>query len=50
MVRSENGKVIFRIYRNGDATSVIAEGDKIALLRLVDEPVIIEGKNLKTKI
>ncbi|MBQ3230721.1 MAG: hypothetical protein IJB49_06845 [Clostridia bacterium] len=50
MVRSESGKVIFRIYRNGDATSVIAEGDKIALLRLVDEPVIIEGKNLKTKI
>ena len=41
IAESENGKSIICEFRNGDAVSQLSEGDVIAVLRLVDEPIII---------
>lgn len=43
MVKNEKGKVIMRVFPNGDTTSRLREGDKVAILRFVNEPVVIEG-------
>lgn len=43
MVRNDKEKVILRVFPNGDATNRLREGDRVAILRFVDEPVVIEG-------
>ncbi len=43
MVKNDKEKVILRVFPNGDATNRLREGDKVAILRFVDEPVVIEG-------
>lgn len=43
MVKGDNGKVILRTFPNGDATSNLREGDRIAVLRFVNEPIVIKG-------
>lgn len=48
IVKNEQGKTLIRVYRNGDITNKLIEGDKIAILRFVPEPVVIESKSIKT--
>lgn len=43
MVKNDKNKVVFRVYPNGDATNNLREGDTVALLRFVNEPVVIKG-------
>lgn len=44
IVRNRKGQTIFRTFWNGDVTSHLTEGDEIAILRFVDEPILIKGK------
>lgn len=43
MVKNSKEKVILRVFPNGDATNNLREGDTVALLRFVNEPVVIKG-------
>jgi len=43
MVKGKNEKTILRIFPNGDTTSRLREGDRVTLLRFVDEPIVIKG-------
>ena len=47
MVRNKNGKTIFRVFPRGDATANLLEGDEVAVLRFVNEPVVIKGSYWK---
>ncbi len=47
MVRNKDGKTIFRVFPRGDATANLLEGDTVAVLRFVDEPVVIKGQYWK---
>ncbi len=44
LVKNKKGRTILRTFWNGDVTSHLAEGDEIAILRFVDEPILIKGK------
>ena len=47
MVRNKDGKTIFRVFPRGDATANLLEGDEVAVLRFVNEPVVIKGQYWK---
>ncbi len=47
MVRNKDGKTIFRVFPRGDATANLLEGDEVAVLRFVNEPVVIKGSYWK---
>ena len=44
LVKNRKGRTIFKTFWNGDVTSHLAVGDEIAILRFVDEPILIKGK------
>ncbi len=50
LVRNEKGQIYSRILPNGDITSRLSEGDKIAFLRFIYEPVVINGQYWKKEL
>lgn len=44
IVKNKKGRTMMKTFWGGDVTDHIAEGDEIAILRFVDEPVLIKGK------
>lgn len=50
IVKNEKGKTLLRVFPNGDAASRLYEGDTIAILRFINEPIVIKGKYWKTKL
>lgn len=50
LVRNEKGQIYSRILPNGDITSRLSEGDNVAFLRFIDEPVVISGAYWKKEL
>ena len=50
LVRNEKGQIYSRILPNGDITSRLSEGDNVAFLRFIDEPVVINGAYWKKEL
>jgi len=49
-VKNENGRIIEMTCWNGDVASHLRPGDKIAILRFIDEPILINGKYWQSSI
>ena len=47
IARNEKGKTVLRKLYNGDITARLSEGDEIAFLRFIDEPIVIKGRYWK---
>jgi len=47
IIKTDNGDTKLRVFPNGDTTSRLCIGDRIAFLRNIGEPIVIKGAYLK---
>ncbi len=50
LLKDKKGKALFKTFWNGDVTSHLRPGDEIAVLRFIDEPILIRGEYWESSI
>ncbi|MBR5278151.1 MAG: hypothetical protein IKU23_02680 [Clostridia bacterium] len=47
IIKTDNGDTVLRVFPNGDTTTRLCIGDRVAFFRCIGQPVVIRGQYLK---